>query len=55
MNKYDKDKFNEVIKKEAKSISIDIPEELENRILKSLDELPDKKRKSKLIRIKKSV
>ena len=38
MNKYDKDKFNEIIKKEVKSISIDIPEELENNhivVLKS--------------------
>lgn len=53
MNKYDKDKFNERLKKEAKSIYIDIPEELENRILKSLDELPDKKRRSKLIKTSK--
>ncbi len=53
MNKYDKDKFNERLKKEAKSIDIDIPEELENRILKSLDELPDKKRRSKLIKTSK--
>lgn len=52
MDKYDKDKFNESLKQEARDIDIDIdvPEELENRILKYLDELPDKKRRSKLIK-----
>ena len=50
MNKYNEDKFNEMLKDEVKEINIDIPEKLKSRVLKSLDELPGKKvkRKSKL-------
>lgn len=53
MNKYNQDKFNEVLKEEVKDINIDIPEELKRRVLKTLDNLPDRKikRKSKLRRI----
>lgn len=53
MNKYNQDKFNEVLKEEVKDINIDIPEELKSRVLKTLDNLPDRKikRKSKLRRI----
>ncbi len=53
MNKYDKDKFNESIKQEARDIDIDVPDKIKNNILKTLGELPDRKvkRKSKLKKI----
>lgn len=53
MNNYDKDKFNESLKQEARDINIDVPDKLKNNILKTLDELPNRKvkRKSKLKKI----
>ncbi|MCF0147762.1 MAG: DUF4179 domain-containing protein [Clostridium sp.] len=50
MNNYDKDKFNEILKNEARNINIDVPDKIKNNILKTLEDLPDRelKRKNKL-------
>lgn len=47
MNNYDKDKFNEFLKQEARDINIDVPNKLRRSVLKTLDELPDRKIKKK--------
>ena len=47
MNKYDKDKFNEVIKQQVKDINIDMPDKLKNNILETLEKLPDRETKRK--------
>ncbi|MDV4152204.1 DUF4179 domain-containing protein [Clostridium sp. AL.422] len=53
MNNYEKDKFNDSLKQEARNINIEVPDKLKNNILKTLDELPERgvKRKSKLRKI----
>lgn len=53
MNRYDKDKFNEDIKQQVKDINIDMPDRLKNNILKTLENLPDRKvkRKSKFKKV----
>ncbi|MCR1951573.1 DUF4179 domain-containing protein [Clostridium sp. DSM 100503] len=55
MNKYDKDKFDGILKQKAKNININIPDTLKHTILKTLDELPERKikKKSKLKNISK--
>ena len=55
MNNYENDKFNKVIKDKVNDIKIDIPDTLKNNILKTLDELPERKikKKSKLKNISK--
>ena len=47
MNNYENDKFNKVIKDKVNDIKIDIPDTLKNNILKTLDELPERKIKKK--------
>ena len=47
MNNYESDKFNKVIKDKVNDIKIDIPDTLKNNILKTLDELPERKTKKK--------
>lgn len=47
MNKYDKDKFNKVIKDKVMDIKIDMPDTLKSNILKTLENLPDRKAKRK--------
>lgn len=47
MNNYDKDKFNKFLKQEARDINIDVPNKLRRSVLKTLDELPERKIKKK--------
>lgn len=49
MNKFDKDKFNEIIKDKVSDVKMDIPDRIKNNAVKTLNSLPEReiKRKSK--------
>lgn len=53
MNKYDKDKFNEIIKNKVSDAKMEIPDTIKSNALKTLNNLPERKikRKSKLRKI----
>lgn len=47
MNKYDKDKFNKVIKDKVSDVKIEMPDTVKSNVLKTLNSLPDRKIKRK--------
>lgn len=53
MNKFDKDKFNEIIKDKVSDAKIEIPDNIKSNALKTLNSLPERKinKKSKLRKI----
>ena len=43
MNKYDKDKFNEIIKDKVSDANMEMPDNIKSNALKTLNSLPERK------------